>query len=238
MKIAIIGYGKMGKVVEESARARGHETGLIIDLPNMSDLTPANLRNNDVAIEFSTPASAYANISACFDAGIPVVCGTTGWLEKMEEIRERCESEKKAMVYSSNFSLGMNILFFLNKKLAEIMNRFDDYQVSMQEIHHIMKKDAPSGTAIKLAEDIISCLDRKKSWTMKADMAGDAIPVKAIRADNIFGIHEISYESENDRLVLKHTAHNRKGLAAGAILAAEFIQGRTGFYSMQELLQF
>jgi 4-hydroxy-tetrahydrodipicolinate reductase len=238
MKIAIIGYGKMGKVVEEAARTHGHETGLIIDLPNQSDLTPANLRKNDVAIEFSTPTSAYANISACFNAGIPVVCGTTGWQEKMKEIRERCERENKAMVYSSNFSLGVNILFFLNKKMAEIMNRFDDYQVSLQEIHHIMKKDAPSGTAIKLAEDIISRLDRKKSWTMNADTAGDTIPVKAIRADDIFGIHEISYQSENDKLVLKHTALNRKGFAAGVILAAEFIRGRTGFYSMQELLQF
>jgi 4-hydroxy-tetrahydrodipicolinate reductase len=238
MKIALLGYGKMGRVIEETARARGHETGLVIDLHNLADLTTANLRKNDVAIEFSTPASAFTNISACFDADIPVVSGTTGWQEKIEEIKERCKKEHKALVWSSNFSLAVNILFHLNKKLADIMNRFDDFQVSIQEIHHIMKKDAPSGTAIKLAEDIISNLNRKKGWTMKPDPAGDTIPVKAIRADQIFGIHEIQYESENDRLVLKHTARNRKGFAAGVILAAEFIQGRTGFYSMQDILQF
>ena len=237
MKIAIIGYGKMGKAVEEIARSHGHETGLIIDLDNLSDLTTANLRKNDVAIEFSSPASAYGNVSACFDAGIPVVCGTTGWQEKMEEIRTRCEKEHKAMVYAPNFSLGVNILFCLNEKLAGIMNRFEDYRVSVQEIHHIMKKDAPSGTAIRLADDIIASLDRKSSWTMNPDPAVDAIPVKAIRADQIFGIHEICYESEDEKLILKHSALSRKGLAKGAVLAAEFIYDRTGFYSMQDLLQ-
>jgi 4-hydroxy-tetrahydrodipicolinate reductase len=238
MKIAIIGYGKMGRMVEEAARLRHHEIGLVIDLHNLADLTPALLKNNDVAIEFSTPASAYNNISACFDAGIPVVSGTTGWLERMEEVKKRCDQEHKALVYSSNFSLGVNILFHLNKKLAEIMNRYENYHVSIQEIHHITKKDAPSGTAITLAGDIINCLDRKNGWTMDPAPGSDSIPVKAIRADQVVGIHEVCYESENDRLAIKHSAANRKGLAAGAILAAEFIQGRTGFYTMQDLLQF
>jgi 4-hydroxy-tetrahydrodipicolinate reductase len=237
MRIAIIGYGKIGRVVEEAALLRNHEIGLIVDLQNLADLTPATLKNNDVAIEFSTPASAFNNISACFDAGIPVVSGTTGWLEKMEEVRKRCELEHRALVYSSNFSLGVNIFFHLNKKLAEIMNQFENYDVSIQEIHHIMKKEAPSGTAIRLAEDIVSHLDRKTRWTMDPAPGKESIPVKAIRADQIFGIHEICYESENDKLTLKHSAGNRKGFAAGAVLAAEFIQGRSGFYTMQDLLQ-
>jgi 4-hydroxy-tetrahydrodipicolinate reductase len=156
----------------------------------------------------------------------------------MEEIRDRCVREQKALVYSSNFSLGVNIMFHLNKKLAEIMNRFDEYNVSIQEIHHIMKKDAPSGTAIRLAEDIISRVERKTGWTMDPDPGKDAIPVKAIRADQVFGIHEIRYESENDKLTIKHSAGSRKGFAIGALLAAEFIQGRTGFYTLLDLLQF
>ncbi len=238
MKIAIIGYGKMGKTIEETAIAHKHEVGLIIDFHNTEELCSSRLAENDVAVEFSTPSAAFANINSCFDAGIPVVCGTTGWNEQLSVVIKRCEEEKKSLVHASNFSLGVNLMFYLNSRLAGVMDRFGQYDVSIQEIHHILKKDAPSGTAITLAEDIISRLDRKEQWTLSPETEEKGIEIKAIRADDIFGIHEVVYESEYDKLSIKHAAKNRIGFASGVILAAEFIHDKTGFYTMQDVLNF
>jgi len=238
MKIAIIGYGKMGKAIEETALAHKHEVGLIIDLHNISELSSTSLAENDVAVEFSTPSAAYENINTCFDAGIPVVCGTTGWNDYLPGVIKRCEEEKKSLVHASNFSLGVNLLFHINARLAGLMNRFGQYDVSIQEIHHTRKKDAPSGTAITLAEDIISSLDRKDKWTLSPESEARGLEIKAIRADDIFGIHEVGYESDNDKISIRHAAKNRMGFASGVMLAAEFIHARKGFYTMQDVLDF
>jgi len=238
MKIALIGYGKMGKAIEETAIAHKHEVGLIIDLHNLQELSHARLAEHDVAIEFTTPATAFENINTCFDAGIPVVCGTTGWNDQLSEVVQRCEEEKKSLVHASNFSLGVNMLFHINSKLAGLMNRFGQYDVSLQEIHHTLKKDAPSGTAITLADDIISRLDRKNKWTLAPERQEKGIEITAVRADDIFGIHEVVYESEFDNLSIRHAAKNRVGFASGVILAAEFISDKRGFYTMQDVLNF
>ena len=238
MKIAIIGYGRMGKMIEETARERNHEIGLIIDIQNINELTPDNITGHDVAIEFTMPNAAFRNISSCFDAKIPVVSGTTGWMDQFDDIIKRCESEKQTFFYASNFSLGVNILFKINRDLAMIMNQFNQYNISIKEIHHTKKMDAPSGTAITLANDIISFTDRKTKWEMGHNPDNKILPVEAIRADNIPGIHEVTYESDFDSLTLKHSAKGRKGFALGAMMAAEYIQGKTGYYTMQDLLTF
>ncbi len=238
MKIAIIGYGKMGKMIEQVAPERGHQIGLIIDLDNASDLTPENLKGHDVAIEFTTPGTAVQNISACFDAGIPVVSGTTGWQKHFETVKKRCLEENQSFVYASNFSPGVNILFSMNSKLAGIMNNYPPFTVRMEEIHHTQKLDAPSGTAISLANEIIKNHDSYNQWHLSTeDPSGkDSIPINSIREDQVAGIHEVTYESDSENITLRHAAKNRGGFALGALLAAEFIISRKGIYSMQEVL--
>jgi 4-hydroxy-tetrahydrodipicolinate reductase len=236
MNIAIIGYGKMGRQIEKAALQRGHEISLIIDVNNESDLNPENLRKIDVAIEFSVPAVAYNNISECLDAGVPVVSGTTGWLDKYEMIAERCKNEGKTFMYASNFSLGVNIFFKLNQYLAKIMNKFNDYDVEITETHHTQKLDAPSGTAITLAQDITQKINRKNKWELKKSTGDDTVAIEAIRKKDVFGIHTIQYESDFDFISITHNAKSRNGFALGAVLAAEFIKDKKGLLTMEDML--
>jgi 4-hydroxy-tetrahydrodipicolinate reductase len=236
MNIAIIGYGRMGKMIGEAAISIGHRIGLIVDLNNQSDLTVQNLAGIDVAIEFTTPSSACHNISVCFDAETPVVSGTTGWLDRMPEIKERCLKENHAIVYSSNFTIGVNILFNINTHLAKLIKPFDKYKPGIEEIHHTKKIDAPSGTAISLAQQIINEISRFRNWKLEGNVDSQTIPVKAVRADDIVGIHEVIYESDVDTISIRHSAKNRKGFAEGVLLAAEFIINKKGFFTMQDVL--
>jgi len=238
MKIAIIGYGRMGKMIEEAAVEKGHTIGLIIDMNNQADLTAQNIADNDVAIEFTTPSSAWHNISVCFDAETPVVSGTTGWHDRMPEIKERCLRENQALVYSSNFSIGVNILFHINRQLAKLINLFDQYKPRIEEIHHTKKLDAPSGTAISLAQGVIGEINRLQNWKLSETADNQTLPVKATRADDVTGIHEVIYESDIDTLSIRHSAKNRKGFALGAVLAAEFIYNKKGFFTMEDVLGF
>ncbi|HHJ11032.1 MAG TPA: 4-hydroxy-tetrahydrodipicolinate reductase [Bacteroidetes bacterium] len=238
MKIALIGYGKMGKEIKALAENRGHTFPLVIDIDNQEDLTPENLKQADVAIEFTSPDAALQNINTCFDAHLPVVSGTTGWTSYMDEVKERCEVEKQAFFYASNYSLGVNILFHINRLLADIMNRHSDYDVMLEETHHVQKLDSPSGTAITLAEDILYRIDRKKTWVNRQAENGEELPIISYRRDMVPGIHTVRYDSEMDTLELTHSAKSRKGFALGAVLAAEFIVGKTGCFSMKDLLSF
>lgn len=238
MKIALIGYGKMGKEIEQIALKRGHTIVSIIDENNLSEFDSPVFRDADVAIEFTTPASAINNFRKCFDAGVPVVAGTTGWLEHMPEIKEACEKGGQTFFYASNYSIGVNIFFVVNKFLAKIMNNYPDYSVKMEEIHHIHKLDAPSGTAITLAEGIIENLDRKTDWYLNAETKSSDIEIDSIREGEVPGIHEVFYESEADIISIKHDAKNRKGFALGAVLAAEFTCGKKGFLTMDDMFNF
>jgi len=237
MKIALIGYGKMGKEIEQEARRRGHTIPLIIDIDNRTDLNKENLKTVDVVIEFSRPDAAAANIKACFDAHVPVVCGTTGWTDKMQAIRNRCIEEKQAFFYASNYSPGVNILFHINRILADIMNRYEAYDVTLEETHHIQKLDRPSGTAITLAEDIIRQLDRKDEWINEPSALPEDITIISHRKDMIPGIHTVRYDSEMDTIELTHSAKSRRGFALGAVMAAEFLPGKTGCFGMKDLLK-
>ena len=237
MNIAILGYGKMGKEIEKIALKRNHKAPLIIDIDNQSDLTPENLSDVDVAIDFSIPESSWSNIMLCFDANTPVVSGTTGWLDKFDKVISICKEKEQTFFYASNFSLGVNIFFQLNIKLAGMMNSFSDYDISIEEIHHTQKLDAPSGTAIKLADDITSVLNRKNKWELNKASESDSIEITAIRKENITGIHTITYNSPMDFIEIKHSAKSRKGFAMGAILAAEFIKDKKGYFTMNDLLQ-
>ncbi len=239
MKIAIIGYGKMGKEVEKAAIERGHSISLIIDLKNQSDFNPGKLKDTDVAIEFSSPDAAFNNIMRCFDADIPVVSGTTGWLNRMDEVREACLKEGKSMFYAPNFSIGVNIFFKLNRELAKWMNKFRDYEVSVEEIHHIHKKDKPSGTAVAIAEGIMENFEPKDNWVVDPEqkIEKNHIPIVSKRENMVPGTHIIQWDSEIDTIELTHTAKCRKGFASGAVIAAEFIIGRKGFFNMDDLMQ-
>jgi len=236
MKIALIGYGKMGKEIEKIALDRGHEIVLKIDITNPEDLNLANLKKADVAIEFTTPASATANYKLCFEAGIPVVSGTTGWLEKQAEVYQWCKDLNGTFFHTTNFSLGVNIFFALNKKLAELMANHPEYTVEMKEIHHTQKLDAPSGTAITLAEGIIENIPSKKSWINHTTDLADEVGIISEREGQVPGTHIINYNSEVDYIEITHCAKNRKGLAFGAVLAAEYSFGKKGILSMNDLL--
>lgn len=238
MKIALIGYGKMGKEIERIALDRGHSIVSIIDENNLSGFDSAEFKGADVAIEFTTPASAMNNFRKCFAAGVPVVAGTTGWLENMPEVKDACENKGQTFFYASNYSLGVNIFFAVNKYLAKIMNNFPDYTVKMEEVHHIHKLDAPSGTAITLAEGIIENVDRKTDWHLETESKPSDLAIHCIREGEVPGIHEVFYESEADIISIKHDAKNRKGFALGAVLAAEFTHGKKGFLGMQDMLNF
>lgn len=238
MKIALIGYGKMGKTIEQIAQSRGHQIVSIIDINNPEDFSSKAFRSADVAIEFTTPATAYNNYMKCFDLNIPVVSGTTGWLDKLDEIKQKCKEEGKTFFYASNYSIGVNIFFALNKYLAKIMNNYPSYNVSMTETHHIHKLDAPSGTAITLAEGILENIDRKKGWKLNKEEQPSDLAIHAIREGEVPGIHEVVYDSDVDYISIKHDAKNRSGLALGAVIAAEFAAGKKGFLGMQDLFKF
>ena len=230
MKIALLGYGKMGKVIERIALERGHEIVLRKDEFNTYD----GLSTADVAIDFSVPSAAVSNISASFNANVPVVSGTTGWLEHYDEMIALCNEKKGGFISSSNFSLGVNIFFGLNEYLAKIMKQFDSYKVSMEEIHHIHKLDAPSGTAISLAQGVIEN-SNYANWTME-DAKANEIRIEAKRIGEVPGTHTVNYDSAIDSIEIKHTAHNREGFALGAVIAAEWLAGKQGIFSMKDVL--
>lgn len=230
MKIALLGYGKMGKVIERIALERGHEIVLKKDEFNTYD----GLSTADVAIDFSVPTAAVDNISNCFHANVPVVSGTTGWLEHFDEMTALCNEKQGGFISSSNFSLGVNIFFELNEYLAKIMSQFDSYKVSMEEIHHTQKLDAPSGTAISLAKGVIEN-SNYANWTLEDAKQGE-IHIEAKRIGDVPGTHTVTYDSIVDSIELKHTAHNREGFALGAVIAAEWLAGKTGIYSMKDVL--
>jgi len=235
MKIALIGYGKMGKAIEEIALQKGHTICLTIDLYNLEDLTKENLQKADVAIEFTSPENAANNILQCFDAGVPVVCGTTGWLNNLSKVKEICIEQNGSFLYASNFSIGVNIFFELNKKLAELMSK-KDYKVTIEETHHTQKKDAPSGTAITIAEQIIKELSHKKQWVNQESNNAEDLSIISHRIDPAAGTHAVKYSSDVDNIEIIHTAHNRKGFASGAVLAAEFIKDKKGIFTMRDVL--
>nr|WP_288932955.1 4-hydroxy-tetrahydrodipicolinate reductase [uncultured Allomuricauda sp.] len=230
MKIGLFGYGKMGKMIEQIAQDRGHTIVAKIDDPSQE----VDYTSMDVAIDFSTPEAAFDNITNCFRNNVPVISGTTGWLDRFSEAVSICEEHKSAFIYASNFSLGVNIFFELNKHLATMMAELEQYKVSMEEIHHTQKLDAPSGTAITLAEGIIENSPYKK-WEL--DKSGDKIiPIKSIREGTVPGTHSIAYDSPVDRIEIKHEAHNREGFALGAVIASEWIQEKVGIFSMKDVL--
>lgn len=238
MQITIIGYGRMGKEVESMAVSRGHEVILRIDMENTADFDSDLFDQSDVAIEFTTPDTAFDNISKCIKRGIPVVSGTTGWTDRLPLIRKQVESEGGSFIHSSNFSIGVNILFNLNIRLAGIMDGITSYDVKLEEIHHIMKKDAPSGTAINLAEDIISKCKRYRSWDSAESTGRNSIGIKSLREGKVTGTHIIEWNSDVDTITIEHKAHSRQGFALGAVFAAEFIRTRKGIFTMNDLLGF
>lgn len=238
MKLALIGYGKMGREIEQIAKSRGHEIVSIIDVNNLADFESDAFKSADVAIEFTRPDAALDNYRRAFKSGVAVVAGTTGWLDHIDEIKNACENEGKTFFYASNFSLGVNIFFALNKYLAKIMNGFTDYDVKMKEIHHIHKLDEPSGTAITLAEGVIENIDRKNNWTIETPKDSSELFIEAIREGEVPGYHSIIYESEVDTITITHDAKSRKGFALGAVVAAEFTCGKKGFLTMSDMLKF
>ena len=238
MNIALIGYGKMGHEIEKIALQRGHNIVSIIDMNNLEEFNSPAFKSADVAIEFSTPDSAIQNYRKCFEVGVAVVAGTTGWLEHLDEVKRACAEQGKTFFYASNYSLGVNIFFALNKYLAKIMNNYPSYEVKMEEVHHIHKLDAPSGTAITLAEDLIKEVDRKERWSLEVEAKQTDLPIHCIREGEVPGIHEIIYESEADIITIKHDAKSRVGFALGAVLAAEFTNGKKGFLGMGDMLKF
>ena len=251
MKIALIGYGKMGRMIEQIARERGHEIVSVIDVDNRADFATEAFRSADVAIEFTAPQAAYDNVRAAFAQGVKVVSGSTGWMAAHEEeMRRLCREEGKTLLWSSNFSVGVAVFRAVNKYLAKIMDRFPAYDVRMEEVHHVHKLDAPSGTAITLAEDIVSNIGRKDKWvrgtltapdgtvTGTADCAADELRIDSVRRGEVPGIHTVCYDSEADAITLTHDAHSRKGFALGAVLAAEFVAGRDGWLTIDDLFNF
>ena len=226
----------MGKAIEEIALERGHQIVLKINDENLEDFTKENVNKADTAIEFTSPHSAFENIKKIIGYGTPVVCGSTGWTERINEINDYCKQQNGAFLYASNFSVGVNIFFELNKKLATLMAPHAEYNISMEETHHTQKKDAPSGTAITLAEQILEQVKRKTKWVNEQSSDDTALPIISKREDPAPGTHSIRYSSPIDDIEIIHTAHNRQGFALGAVLAAEFIKGKNGIFSMKEVL--
>lgn len=245
MNIILLGYGKMGQLIERFAQKRGHQIHLIVDENNRKNITAADLEGADVAIDFSRPEAAVANIDLCFSANVPIVVGTTGWYDQLDAVKKKCLDGNKTLLYGSNFSIGVNVFFHINKLLAAAMNPYKQYDVQVEEIHHTHKLDAPSGTAITIAEGIIGQQDSKTGWIN--NLIGDgaeAVPksnellIESHRIDEVPGTHTVLYSSEVDQLEFKHTAHSRAGFALGAVVAAEWVQGRTGFYQVTEMFNF
>ncbi len=237
MKIGLIGYGKMGKAIEEIALQKGHQIVLKISDQNLQDFTKENLLLCDVAIEFTNPESAIANMRMCIDAGVPVVCGSTGWVAHEGDIKKYCSEQNGTLLYASNFSIGVNIFFEVNKKLATLMASQKEYEVNVEEIHHTQKKDAPSGTAISLAQQIISERSDKHTWVLGDTTSANEISITSKRIDPAPGTHYVKYTSEVDDIEIIHTAHSRKGFAMGAVAAATFLQDKKGIYSMADVLK-
>ncbi|MCD8102520.1 MAG: 4-hydroxy-tetrahydrodipicolinate reductase [Alistipes sp.] len=240
MKVVIIGYGKMGREIERLLTTRGHEIVLVIDEDNRGELNEGRLREcgAEVAVEFTTPETAYGNITTCLEAGVGVVSGTTGWLDMLPEVERLCREKGGAFFYASNYSVGVNIFFRVNEALARMMEPFGAYDVTVEEVHHTQKKDAPSGTAITVAEGILAALTRKDRWVGRTTTEPDELEVLAVRRSVVPGTHTVTYESPDDSITITHTAKGRTGFATGAVLAAEFICGRTGIYTMEDMLGF
>jgi 4-hydroxy-tetrahydrodipicolinate reductase len=238
MKIALIGYGKMGHAIEAIATERGHTIVSVIDVDNLQDFNSPQFLSADAAIEFSQPQSAFANYLKCFEQNIPVVAGTTGWLSRWDEVKSLCTEGNHTFFYASNYSIGVNIFFALNKYLAKIMNNFPAYDVKMEEVHHIHKLDSPSGTGITLAGNILENIDRKKQWKEGSEGTNEDLLIHSRREGEVPGIHEIIYESDVDVIRIQHNAKSRKGFALGAVIAAEFIKGKKGFLSMDDMFEF
>jgi 4-hydroxy-tetrahydrodipicolinate reductase len=236
MKIALVGYGKMGHMIEEVAATRGHKIVLKIDVTNQHDFTRENIAEADVAIEFTNPESAFQNVMKCLEFEIPVVSGSTGWNQKLEEAKNYCKQTNGSFLHTSNFSIGVNIFFEINKLLANLMSSQPAYDVMMREIHHRAKKDAPSGTAVTLADQILSNLPRKKNWVNSPSATSEQLSIISERVDPAPGTHYVKYSSEVDDIEIIHTAHSRKGFALGAVLAAEYISDKKGIFSMKDVL--
>ncbi len=236
MKIALIGYGKMGQTIEQAATKRGHEVVLRITSANRHEMNATHLGQADVAIEFTRPESGRENVMQCLATGISVVSGTTGWNEHLPEAYAAAEANNVALLHASNFSIGVNIFFEVNKLLASLMNGHSEYEATIEETHHTQKKDAPSGTAITIAEQMIANLERKNRWALNNTGAADAIPIIARREENVPGTHKVTYSSPIDNIDIIHTAHNRDGFALGAVLAAEYICGKKGVFHMKDVL--
>jgi 4-hydroxy-tetrahydrodipicolinate reductase len=238
MNIALIGYGRMGHEIESIALRRGHAIKLIVDQYNEDDLNTEKLKEIDVAIEFSSPDAAFGNICKCLKARVSVVSGTTGWLESYDSVVEECNKNNTSFIHSSNFSIGVNLLFRLNIELAKQIERYHDYSVSIEEIHHTKKLDAPSGTAIALAGGIIGNNSKYKSWCFAKDKTEGCIPIDSVREGIVPGTHSITWDSDIDKISLRHEAKNRKGFALGAVIAGEFIHARKGVFTMNDVMGF
>lgn len=241
MKVLLIGYGKMGQTIEKIAISKGHEVVGKIDKDNLSDLANFNSDQVDVAIEFTQPSSAVNNLKTCFTNGIPVVCGTTGWLEHLAEVEGTCKSNEGAFFYASNFSIGVNIFFHLNKYLAKMMNSQTQYEMDIEETHHIHKKDEPSGTAITIAEGVLDNIKRKEAWKLEeegTELSEKEIGITSYRIDEVPGTHQVSYSSEIDSIEISHAAHSREGFAQGAVMAAEWLVGKKGIFGMDDMIDF
>lgn len=238
MNIALIGYGRMGHEIEEAAHKRNHVIKLVIDVNNIDDLNARNLKGIDVAIEFTFPDAALGNIIRCLENKVPVVSGTTGWLDNYEKAADTCRKFRTSFIHSTNFSIGVNLLFRLNAELAKHMDKYQDYSVSIEEIHHTKKLDAPSGTAITLTDGIIINHSGYEGWSFPGEISEKQIPVTSVREGNVPGTHVVTWDSGIDTISLKHEAKNRKGLALGAVVAAEFIRDREGVFTMNDVMGF
>ncbi|MGJ1368772.1 4-hydroxy-tetrahydrodipicolinate reductase [Sphingobacterium spiritivorum] len=245
MKIVLLGYGKMGQLIEKFAQKRGHEVILVVDQHNRETLTAQDIQDADVAIDFSVPSGALENISLCFEASVPLVVGTTGWYDHLDEVKDICLETDQSLLYGSNFSIGVNIFFHINKMLAKAIQPYHQYDVQVEEIHHVHKLDAPSGTAITIAEGILNNSDIKQQWVNELVDDGDGIIpkpnellIESLRIEEVPGTHTVLYSSEVDQIEFKHTAHNREGFALGAVIAAEWLKGKKGFYQVTEMFDF
>lgn len=236
MNIALIGYGKMGKEIEQIAISRGHTIVLKVDITNAASYSIDVLKKADVAIEFSTPEAVVNNISKCFDANVPIVVGTTGWLKQLDEIKQKCSDKKQTLFYASNYSIGVNLFFRMNEYLAKLMNSYPDYNVTMEEIHHVHKLDSPSGTAISLANQIIENNPLKQKWINTLTENKNEIAIISKRIDEVPGTHTVTYSSVVDEISMTHIAHSRKGFALGAVIAAEWVKDKKGLFGMNDLL--
>lgn len=238
MKIALIGYGKMGKMIEEQALLRNHEIVLKVDVENRNTITSDDLKKCDVAIEFTAPGSVLNNINWCIENQVPVVVGTTGWYNQLKNVKQECETKNGTVLYASNFSVGVNIFFALNEFLAKIMNNYPGYDSLVEEIHHVHKLDSPSGTGITIAEGIINNISSKTKWTEEKTNDKSLLPIISYREGEVPGTHIVKYQSDIDDIEIKHIAHNRKGFALGAVLAAEWLKGKKGFHNINEMYKF